>query len=569
MVKEKKPHLVFLMETKCHNKNLDFLRIKLRYDNIFVVDSVGRSGGLILLWRREVQVEIENYSRRHIHALVSVGRDGREWKFTGFYGHPETAKRRQSWALLRHLSAMTPSPLMCVGDFNEIVSLSEKWGAVTRANGQMEAFRRALEDCQLFDQGFKGPKYTWSNGCIGGDYTRERLDRVVATSEWRAMFDAMEVQVMANRSSDHHPLFVNFNDTKIFGKRFFKPFRVEASWSVKEDFKDVVKSAWTASAGRGDRWEKINGKLNNCKRSIKRWVRKNVQAAAGTIQSKTKELELLQKENDGLSRKEEKILKEEIDGLLEQEEAKWKQRAKENWLRHGDRNTKYFHACATQRQRRNAIEQVMDGRGNMCTTAETIEKAFVSFYDNLFTSARPNNMENCTDAIRSKVSDVMNCNLMAEFTNEEVKQALYQMAPTKAPGPDGFTMGFYQQHWDTVGPEVCETVLHFFNSSHMNGPLNFTNIVLIPKNNNPASVSEYRPISLCNVLYKIISKVLANRLKLILPSLISPYQSAFLTGRLITDNILVAYETMHSMHTKMWSKVGFMGIKLDMSKAYD
>jgi hypothetical protein len=103
----------------------------------------------------------------------------------------------------------------------------------------------------------------------------------------------------------------------------------------------------------------------------------------------------------------------------------------------------------------------------------------------------------------------------------------------------------------------------------MDASINETHIALIPKKTAPSSVSDFRHIGLCNVTYKLISKVLANRLKRVFHLVISENQSVFIPGRLITDNALAAYETLHSMHTKMWSKVGFIGIKLDMSKAYD
>jgi hypothetical protein len=93
---------------------------------------------------------------------------------------------------------------------------------------------------------------------------------------------------------------------------------------------------------------------------------------------------------------------------------------------------------------------------------ESIEEAFVNYYGELFTLASPTSMEDCTASITSKVSTSMNNNMLAEFTTEEVKKALDQMAPNKAPGLDGFTAGFYQQHWDTVGSEVCEAALYFF-----------------------------------------------------------------------------------------------------------
>jgi uncharacterized membrane protein len=120
-----------------------------------------------------------------------------------------------------------------------------------------------------------------------------------------------------------------------------------------------------------------------------------------------------------------------------------------------------------------------------------------------------------------------------------------------------------------VGDEVCHTILAILKSGMIYSELNFTYNALIPKTKNPLWVSEFRPISLCNVFCKIISKVLANRLKVILPHLISTNQSSFIPRLFITDNILAAYETLHTMHTCMWGKEGYMAIKLDMSKAYD
>jgi hypothetical protein len=99
---------------------------------MFGVDSVGRSGGLLLLWKKNFNVIIQNYSRRHINAEINICANNLKWKLTGFYGHPNSAKRKESWDLLRHLSNLQPSPWVCIGDFNEIVDYSEKKGVVIR-----------------------------------------------------------------------------------------------------------------------------------------------------------------------------------------------------------------------------------------------------------------------------------------------------------------------------------------------------------------------------------------------------------------------------------------------------
>ncbi|KAL0409022.1 UNVERIFIED_CONTAM: putative mitochondrial protein [Sesamum radiatum] len=159
--------------------------------------------------------------------------------------------------------------------------------------------------------------------------------------------------------------------------------------------------------------------------------------------------------------------------------------------------------------------------------------------------------------------------LLLPYTEAEVTRALSQMAAFKSPGPDGVPPIFFQKFWHIVKQDVVPYVLHVLNSCHMPPKLNSTHIVLIPKCKNPENLSQFRPISLCNVVYKLASKTVANRLKLLLDHIISPAQSAFVPGRLITDNILLAFELNHFLNTKTKGRQGFMALKLDVSKAYD
>lgn len=151
----------------------------------------------------------------------------------------------------------------------------------------------------------------------------------------------------------------------------------------------------------------------------------------------------------------------------------------------------------------------------------------------------------------------------------EIKEAIFAINPDKATGPDGMTGLFYQRFWKETAKDIATYVHDFFESDVFDRRLNETNICLIPKNARPREMAEFRPISLCNVCYKIISKILCTRLKRFLPSLISETQSAFVARRLITDNVLVAQEMFHTLKTNESCKKRFMAVKTDMSKAYD
>lgn len=144
-----------------------------------------------------------------------------------------------------------------------------------------------------------------------------------------------------------------------------------------------------------------------------------------------------------------------------------------------------------------------------------------------------------------------------------------QMHKDKAPGPDGFNPIFYKKFWGWIGPDIIQAGIQWLDTGSFLDKLNNMNVVLIPKCEQPQSVRDLRPISLCNLVYKIISKVLCNRLKRVLPSLIDESQLAFQSGRSIQDNAIIAFESLHGIKNKRWGKVGEVAVKIDISKAYD
>lgn len=159
--------------------------------------------------------------------------------------------------------------------------------------------------------------------------------------------------------------------------------------------------------------------------------------------------------------------------------------------------------------------------------------------------------------------------LIANINFEEFTDALKQMYPDKAFGPDGYSPAFFQQFWDLVGREVFQSSNKWLDDCMFPAELNSTNLVLIPEKDNVEKLTDVRPIALCNVVYKLIAKVLANRLKNVLPTAISENQSAFVPGRSITDNVLIAFESIHYTKRKKGNQEGDVALKLDISKAYD
>jgi hypothetical protein len=259
----------------------------------------------------------------------------------------------------------------------------------------------------------------------------------------------------------------------------------------------------------------------------------------------------------------------ELDELLHREEMMWRQRARVMWLNEGDRNTKFFHKKANWRQAKNKINRIRDTSGNWTDDPENIKEIANSFFKDLYSRDAHICPDEIIDLVHSPITEEVNASLCAEFSDEEIGDALFQIGPLKAPGPDGMPGRFFQRNWAIMKAEVTKAVRDFFRNGILPDGVNDTVIVLIPKGPHPETLADFRPISLCNVVYKIISKCMVNRLRPHLDSMISETQSAFVPGRLITDNAIIAFESFHKIQKSKNPRDTHCAYKLDLSKAYD
>jgi hypothetical protein len=194
--------------------------------------SNGRSGGLIVFWKKEIKIELIFSAPKYIDVRV-IESTNKVWRLTGIYGEPRWEDKFKTWDKLRELNQTNNLPWLVLGDFNEILFSSEKEGGNPRPQGYMDAFRDALMDCGLEDLGFSGDAFTWKRGRI-----RERLDRAVANGEWMVMNPNVSVQHLDYIKSDHRPILVNTEAHVHHGTS--KQRRFEARWLQEKGFQEKV-----------------------------------------------------------------------------------------------------------------------------------------------------------------------------------------------------------------------------------------------------------------------------------------------------------------------------------------
>jgi hypothetical protein len=557
-----KVDIVCLQETKLESITPDLVQSLRRcpYVEWSHVASVGASDGILLMWDRRVVTKVDVCQGNFVVACSfrNVG-DGLEWAFAGVYGPNRDSHRRHLWEELAGVMCLWKVPWCIGGDFNVTLYQNERSGGVRRRR-VVAAFADFIVEMGLMDLPLSGEVSTWSN-----TLTWSRLDRFLVSPEWEFSYPGLLQKKLLRVCSDHAPILL-LRGCSQNGKSSFK---FENMWLKEEGFVDKVSSWWSSFSFTGSPSFILAKKPRALKGEIKRWN----QEVFGNVRARNKawaeKLELLDRSEEvrRLSEEEKerrRLLASDLEASLLQEEISWRQKSRVKWLKEGDKCTKFFHQVANANRRNNSIESLLVN-GYSISDPASIGEHVVSYYDSLFSEPlswkpRLDNLE--FDSLNGEEAS----SLEEPFEEREVREVIKGMDRDKASGPDRFSMAFFQDCWEVVKGDFMAVFEEFHARGKFVKSINSTFTSLIPKTQGAKEIKDFRPISLVGGVYKIISKVLANRMRRIMDKIISKPQNAFVKGRQILDSILIANKCLDS---KLKSEEPGVLCKLDMEKAYD
>ncbi|XP_074297591.1 uncharacterized protein LOC141628332 [Silene latifolia] len=441
--------------------------------------------------------------------------------------------RAPLWDHLRRLVGHVSGPWAIAGDFNCVLSATERIGGNTPST-EIEPFRQCVADCGVIEIAAIGSLFTWNNKQKPKERIYSMIDRFLINKDWCEHMPDLYAHFLPEGLLDHTPCIVS-SSKSTQGKRCFKYFNM---WGGAKDFLPTVRSNWDNYLA-GTHTFKLAKNLKNLKPALKRLNREgynDIEHSTSRLQKQVHDLQ----EQIGKNPTDVQLITAEYEAsqglkkLCIARDSYLAQKAKHTWMKEGDTNSSYFHGLLKKRRNGNRVIMIEDMNGNMCDNPEQVQAAFLDYYMKLHGTKQE------TSRIHKKIIDQgPRCReehhaiLLRPVTGEEIRATVFSIPDIKSPGPDGYTSKFVTDDWNEIGGEVINAVKDFFNTRQLLKQMNATNLTLIPKCDRPQNVLQFRPIACCNVVYKIISKLLCARLAEVLPSLIDHNQGAFIQNRSI------------------------------------
>ena len=527
-------------------------------------------GKIWLLWHPSVQVTILFRSLQMVCCRVKLPRVSSEMIISIVYGSNCRIERRELWSDVELFSSsplVSTLPWIIMGDFNEILTPTEHSSMnVHSSHRGMRDFSECLKRSDIFDLPWSGNAFTWSNRHI-----LKKLDRILSNDIWPQVFPN-SIGVFGDFGiSDHSPCCVFLDQQRPKQKR---PFKFFSHLNLNPEFLEIIKGCWNNLSFEGSRQLCVSKKLKELKSIIRSFSKTNYSNLEKRVQEAFDSLILCQQATllaPSLSTAElEREAHSKWSLLAKAEDSFLKQRSRVQWSSDGDANTCFYHRSIKTRRDQNQIDFFMDNDDNVIDSLPDIKNHAVEFYTDLL-----GGMFVPSTSSASELSDLfpMRCSpeskqlLAAPFSRLDIQKAFFSLPKNKAPGPDGYPGEFFTANWGAVGNDMIDGVLEFLTTGKLLRQWNSTILTLTPKKSGASRITDFRPIACCNTVYKVASKLLANRLKSVLPMMISSAQSAFIPGRLLVENVLLATEMVQGYNLKSISKRCML--KVDLKKAFD
>ncbi|CAA7016344.1 unnamed protein product [Microthlaspi erraticum] len=372
--------------------------------------------------------------------------------------------------------------------------------------------------------------------------------------------------------SDHSPCLVTVSNSE---QRRASCFNFFTFFTLHPDYTRLITEAWNSIIHPSDPMFSLYQKLRSaklCCKALNHGSFSNIQARSREAFQRLEDVQ-----RQALSTPSQELFEEERlarDSWLmfaSAEESFFRQKSRIRWLKEGDANTGFFHKSVKSNLSTNVIHFLSDPLRNRISETNAMKATVLNYYKNLLGSSNDEVSPLSVNELQSKL--LYRCpSSLAEIivkipTDEEIRDTIFSLPKNKAPGPDGFTVEFFTMSWDLVGQDLTEAVKSFFINGSLRRQVNSTVISLIPKTPGASVLTDFRPISLCNTVYKVISKNLAARLKLVTVSAVQRNQVGFVNGRLLCENVLLASELVNDFHKPGQISRGCQ--QIDITKAYD
>jgi hypothetical protein len=335
--------------------------------------------------------------------------------------------------------------------------------------------------------------------------------------------------------------------------------------------KNVVEDCWKTVV-LGCPMYILSKKLKLLKDKLKTWNKECFGNVHDLVSSAEQRLQHVQDQIQQLGHsdnllQEERLASTFYEEALNKQEAFWQEKARVKWHLEGDRNTNYFHRLTNIRTSTKLITTLQDGE-HVLSDQSQIAEHVVNYYKNLFcTNVVLQDSLLAEEDIPNLVTAEINTLMTVLPSHDEIKAAVFALNKDSAPGRDGFGAYFFQFFWEIIKNDVINAVLEFFTANWILPGFNSNIIALLPKTPYASSIVQYRPIAMANFKFKIISKVIADRLASIMPTLISEEQKGFIHGRNIKECLCIASEAANLLHNKTFG--GNLALKIYITKAFD